>query len=69
MLKPPRAKKVRLACKRMEKRERGEFKDSSQQGENLQRVIKGWNGGAGVAQWVKHPTLGFSSGHDLEVMG
>ena len=25
----------------------------------------GW--GAGVAQWVKHPTLGFGSGHDLEV--
>ena len=22
-----------------------------------------------MAQWVKHPTLGFTSGHDLRVMG
>ena len=27
------------------------------------------NGGTWVAQWVKHPTLDFSSGHDLVVHG
>ena len=32
---------------------------------NYKAVVKGtW-----VAQWVKHPTLDFSSGHDLTVRG
>ena len=35
----------------------------------MQEIEETWGEGAWVAQSVKHPTLGFVSGHDLTVCG